>query len=63
MAGFMLCAATAATAAATLFAAPPAADPTAFGTATDPSIEARLAGSNDRNGSMPSPAGVAVRPG
>lgn len=72
----MLCAATAATAAATGFAAaaafcgpaaaeraPPAADPAAFGTAADPSIEARLAGSNGRNGSMPSPAGVAVRPG
>ena len=39
----MLCAATAATAAATLFAAPPAADLAAFGTAADPSIEARLA--------------------
>ena len=40
----------------------PVADTAAFGTA-EPIIEARLAGLKARNGSIPSPAGVAVRPG
>lgn len=67
----MLCAATAATAAATSFAAgapfcgrtgAAAAGTAAFGTA-EPNIEARLAGSKAGKGNIPSPAGVAVRPG